>query len=99
MRAGFLLVAVGLGISLAQNSEITGSNYSVPVVAFFTIGAIAMIALDVLIRKKRIDLITSIYFGLLIGLFLTYIISLALTPIFLDIDAQGWPLEIGRAHV
>lgn len=92
MRAGFLLVAVGLGISLAQNSEITGSNYSVPVVAFFTIGAIAMIALDLLIRKKRIDLITSVYFGLLIGLFLTYIISLALTPIFLDIDAQGWPL-------
>ena len=93
LRACFLVVTVGLGFSLAQNTEITGNNYGVNVVAFFSIGAIAMIGLDVLVRRKRIDLITSVYFGLLIGLFLTYIISLALTPIFLDIDAQGWALS------
>ena len=93
LRACFLIVAVGLGISLAQNSEIADSNYSVNVVVFFSIGAVLMIGLDVLVRRKRIDLITSVYFGLLVGLFLTYIVSLALTPIFLDIDAQDWALS------
>ena len=93
LRACFLLVSVGLGLSLAQNAEITDKNYGVNVVGLFSIGAVLMIGLDILVRRKRIDLITSVYFGLLIGLFLTYIISLALTPIFLDIDAQGWALS------
>ncbi|MCH2177273.1 MAG: PIN/TRAM domain-containing protein [Mariniblastus sp.] len=97
LRACFLLVTVGLGVSLAQNPEISGNNKGVLVVVLFFIGALAMIGLDVLIRKKRIDLITSIYFGLLIGLFLTYIIGLALTPIFQDLldagEDSGWAVS------
>ena len=93
LRACFLIVTVGLGFSLAQNAEISGNNYGLHVVCFFSVGAIVMISLDILVRRKRIDLITSVYFGLLIGLFMTYIIGLALTPIFLDIDAQDWPLS------
>ncbi len=95
LRAFFLIVTIGLAFSLAQNAEITDNNYGLNVIGFFTVGAIFLIGLDVLVQKKRIDLITSIYFGLLIGLFLTYIIGLALTPILLDIDGQGWVLSQG----
>ena len=95
LRAFFLIVTIGLAFSLAQNAEITDNNYGLNVIGFFTVGAVFLIGLDVLVQKKRIDLITSIYFGLLIGLFLTYIIGLALTPILLDIDGQGWVLSQG----
>ena len=92
IRASFFLVAVGVGISLSQNPEISGlssapgieprTNYGGWIVLAFALGSILIIIGDILIRKKRIDLISSLYFGLLIGLFLTYIIGLALTPIF-----------------
>ena len=32
------------------------------------------------IRRKRLDTITAVYFGLLVGLFLTYILGLAMAP-------------------
>ena len=86
IRACFLLVAVGLGVSLAQNQEITTNYYGVATVLSFTVLAILIIVADVLIKTKRIDLISSVYFGLLIGLFLTFIISLALEPILESID-------------
>ncbi len=92
IRACFFVVAVGIAISLSQNPEISGlgstvgtesqRNYGVWVVLWFSLGSILIIAGDILIRKKRIDLISSVYFGLLVGLFLTYIVGLALTPIF-----------------
>jgi uncharacterized protein YacL len=81
IRTFFLLVAVGLGLSLATNSEVEGkAQVIVPVI--FVIGALVVIAADVFIKNKRIDLVSSVYFGLLVGLFLTYIVHLALTPIF-----------------
>jgi uncharacterized protein YacL len=48
----------------------------------FVLGAIAIILLDVFIKAKRIDMISSVYFGLVVGLFLTYVVSLALRPLF-----------------
>lgn len=49
---------------------------------FFLLGSVATIVADILISNKRIDMISSVYFGLVVGLFLTYIISVALTPVF-----------------
>ncbi len=54
-------------------------------VGAFTLGAILLIVGDVLIGRKRIDLISSVYFGLLIGLMLTYTLKLALDPLFLQL--------------
>jgi uncharacterized protein YacL len=39
--------------------------------------AIAVIALDVMAGRKKLDTITAVYFGLIIGLFLTYILKTA----------------------
>lgn len=38
-------------------------------------------AIDLLIRKKRIEVISAVYFGLLIGILLSYLLILALEPI------------------
>ena len=88
LRAFFLLVAIGMGLSLASTSELTGSG-RVAIFSTFLIGALVVIAVDVLIKNKRIDLITSVYFGLLVGLLLTYIIYLALTPLFQNLETAA----------
>ena len=41
-----------------------------------------MIGIDLTFKRKQIDTISAVYFGLLIGLFLTYVIGIALTPLF-----------------
>jgi len=88
LRACFLLVAIGLGVSfntsLSVASDADGSSRWLvwAVFAIFVIGSIAVIFADVMIKSKRIDLISSVYFGLIVGFFLTYIVSTALTPLF-----------------
>ncbi len=93
LRVCFLLVAVGLGLSLTQSPELlnptqaneAGSTRFIVFISFL-VGAIAVLIADVFIRNKRIDMISSVYFGLVVGLFLTYVVDLALTPFFgLDI--------------
>ena len=36
---------------------------------------------DMLVRRKRLDTITAFYFGMIIGLFLTYVLQIALSPL------------------
>lgn len=93
LRAFFVLVAIGVGGTLAS-SQIDGqalrSSERLGILLLFLLGSIVMIAADIMIKSKRIDIISSLYFGILVGLFLTYIVSLALTPLFNNIvDTAG----------
>ena len=53
---------------------------------FFALVALslAVIALDMAFPKKKVEWISTIYFGLLIGLVTTYVMGLALEPFFED---------------
>ncbi len=86
LRCVFVLVAAGLSVSLfSVNSDIVPQDPAwVPWAVFggIMLLAAAVIAIDVLLPAKRIDTVTAIYFGLLIGLFLTYVAGIALTPFF-----------------
>lgn len=88
LRACFLIVAIGLGLSLTANADLLVQEGDEPsylrgmIFVLFLLGAIATILADIFIRNKRIDMISSVYFGLVVGLFLTYILNLALTPLF-----------------
>ena len=88
LRALFFLIAIGMGLSLtatpALNGDMEDSNGFARWLIFslFVLGAAAIILLDVIIKSKRIDMISSVYFGLVVGLFMTYVVSLALTPLF-----------------
>lgn len=52
-------------------------------VAFFSLLLISqsVTVLDLMVRRKRIDIISSVYFGILIGVLLAYLMIQALTPI------------------
>jgi uncharacterized protein YacL len=42
--------------------------------------ALGVILLDILVRKKKLDTITAVYFGMIVGLFMTYVLTLAFVP-------------------
>ena len=50
---------------------------------------------DILIRRKRIELISAIYFGLLIGVLLSYLLMLAIGPVLASLRMLAWQPIIG----
>ena len=60
----------------------------------FSSGMAAFVVGDLLIRRKRIDTISAIYFGVLVGSLLAYLLMQALRPI-VDGTASEDALEVG----
>jgi len=91
LRAVLLMVAAGLAVKLVTSGILSDKSATYPYVAFVSIMGLAVAAIfgDVLLRRKRLEIITAVFFGMIMGLFLTYVVTLALTP--LDIDAQYLP--------
>ncbi|MCH2124859.1 MAG: TRAM domain-containing protein [Pirellulaceae bacterium] len=82
LRAAFLATAVGLGVSLGSPDTADPLNNPWSTFAAVVISAFVVVGADIAIARKRIELITCVYFGIIIGLFLTYVVSLVLTPLF-----------------
>jgi uncharacterized protein YacL len=87
LRCVFVLVAAGLGVSFLRNPKLLPND--APLLAWGVFGGLMLltlgvIAADIAIRRKRLDAITAVYFGMLVGLFLTYILGLALVPLISD---------------
>jgi uncharacterized protein YacL len=85
LRCVFILVVAGLSVSVI-NAKLLPE--SIPVTMGVFVGiillAFATIGVDIGIRRKRLDAITAVYFGMIVGLFLTYILGLALIPLHID---------------
>jgi len=83
LRFVFLMVAIGLGFRLANSDLLAGGSFWLPWVAFLGVLLAAALVLigDIVIRRKRLETITAVYFGLIIGMFLTYVFQLALSPL------------------
>jgi uncharacterized protein YacL len=79
LRCVFLLVAAGIAAQFAQSDLLQNTPVYAPYLVFggIVLLAGAVVALDVMVGRKRLDTITSVYFGLIIGLFLTYILKTA----------------------
>ena len=100
LRIGFIVVASGLGIWLIrQKAEPLNLSFrDNPAVTYIGVILVALLVIwaDMAARKKRLDTISAVYFGLIVGLFLTYIAGLALTPLPITDQARdGLQLIIG----
>jgi uncharacterized protein YacL len=82
LRCVFLAVAIALGFQLLGSNLLVGEYGWLPWIGFLGVLAIAagVLAADVSIHRKRLDTITAVYFGMVIGLFLTYVFLFALEP-------------------
>jgi uncharacterized protein YacL len=83
LRGTFLMVCIGLGVAVI-NSDLLPDRPWVPWVAFLGLLGLAavVIALDMSVRRKPLDTISAVYFGLIVGLLLSYVAGLAMTPLF-----------------
>lgn len=83
LRAIFVLVAAGLGVGLINSNLFPTSPAWIPFVIIVVClsAAAAVVVLDSFVRPKRLETMTAVYFGLIVGLFLTYVAQLALTPL------------------
>lgn len=90
LRGVFIAVAGGLGLSVIKSPVMKDLAGPWPWVVFVSIlaGAGLVILLDVLVPRKRVELLSCIYFGIIVGLFLTYVLGLALSPLLLDASLQ-----------
>jgi uncharacterized protein YacL len=90
LRIIFLLVAGGLSIyiylSLFGGENPVYSDEKFPLAPYAIVFGILLVAagvigLDMAVRRKRLDVISAVFFGLIIGLFLAFVARLALTPL------------------
>jgi uncharacterized protein YacL len=76
-----LVVAAGLAAQLAGSSLAAREDFPLAPWAIFggvMALAVAVVVIDVAARRKRLDTLSAVYFGLIVGLFLTYVLRLAL---------------------
>ena len=98
LRFVFLLVAAGLSVSFFGTELIPQDPEWLPflVMLAMLVLAVGVIAVDVAFPKKSIESISAVYFGLLIGILLTYVVSIALTPLLalLDNSNYRYPIQL-----
>ena len=93
LRCVFMMLAITLAFQVVQTEAVTSENsHWLPWLGFLGVllMAIGVLVGDKLIRRKRLDTITAFYFGMLIGLILTYVLQVALTPI---LPTEPWLAE------
>jgi uncharacterized protein YacL len=89
LRLIFVLVAAGLAVGVISTEGVLPS--AAPwwaVFAGIVLLALGVIALDQLVPRKQLDTISAVYFGLIVGVFLTYVVYLALTPLLANMDSK-----------
>jgi len=84
LRSVFLMVAIGLAVVIITSGLLPTDMPWLPWVVFFAVllVAVGVIVGDVLTPRKKLDTISAVYFGLIVGLFLAYVAGLALAPLF-----------------
>jgi uncharacterized protein YacL len=86
IRMLYVLICVGAAATytLGQGSGAPKIVVDHPVWSFLVlvIGSLSVLLMDVLIPRKRVEVASAIYFGLLIGVLLAYLLNLALRPLF-----------------
>ncbi len=86
LRGIFIAVAAGVALSAFNSPVMQGLDAPWPWLIFLAIlaGALLLVVGDILIPRKRIELISCIYFGIVVGLVLTYMLIQAISPLLRD---------------
>ena len=87
LRGTFLFVATGIGFSVgSSNTPFVDRGWIVPTIVG---GAIFLVVVDVLLPRKRIEVISTVYLGIVVALFLTYVISTVLETVMFGAEVEA----------
>ena len=83
LRSVFIMVAIGLAVVIITSGVLPQEVSWLPWAVFFGVLllALAVIVGDILTPRKKLDTISAVYFGLIVGLFLAYVAGLAVVPL------------------
>ena len=83
LRFVFIIMAVGLGIFFINSGDLPEDPEWMAwgVLGGMVLLALGIIAMDIAVRRKQLDTISAVYFGVIVGLLLTYAVRLALMPL------------------
>jgi uncharacterized protein YacL len=86
LRCTFLAASAGVAFAVINSSAFQETDVEYPWLVYLSMlgGAMLIIAIDACTPRKRIETISCLYFGILIGLFLTYVIGYTLEPLFFN---------------
>jgi len=84
LRSVFVAVAIGLAVLFATSDMVDKQNewISWAILAGMLVLSGGIIGLDMAFRRKQLDTISAVYFGLIVGMLMAYVAGLALTPLF-----------------
>lgn len=85
LRALFLLIAFGVGTSIALQKDQT-IFWAIPAVMLLSM---LIVLIDMLLPKKKIEIVSSVYFGTFVGLMMTVMLQLIMQPTFALLEQQG----------
>jgi uncharacterized protein YacL len=99
LRAVFAVVAAGVATLLLTTFLYGPAPPWLPWILFAATLLLAtlVVTLDLLIPKKPIELISAVYFGLVVGMFLTYVLMLMLTPLLPSEEEGHWAVILRRS--
>ena len=82
LRCIFILTTAGLGVFFINSGYLPRDSewHGWAVLGGMLLLASGVIVLDVAIRRKQLGVISSVYFGMVVGMFLAYIVRLVLEP-------------------
>src|SRR5262249_8491157 len=97
IRALFILVVAGLAARTATLPGSSGLPY--PALAFLAVMvlAIAVVLIDLMTPRKRIQTISAIYLGLIVGLILGNLLQTAIEPTLNLLKRPNLPPELPQA--
>jgi uncharacterized protein YacL len=82
LRCVFVMVSAGLAISIVRTEAFPKDQMTMwGVFVGIMVACLGAIGLDALVRRKHIDTISAVFFGLLVGLLTTTVLGLALWPL------------------
>jgi uncharacterized protein YacL len=94
LRVCFISVTAGIA-TLVLRMDLSGPSYLPYLIIFGTVlMSLGVIAVDVFTPRKQIEVVSAIYFGLLVGVLLAYILSIALTPLLPSDQIQSGPIRL-----
>lgn len=102
IRTTYLVVCAGaIAAHMGSQSGMSPAIERHPLIAFFVLLVITQIPtiLDLLLKKKRIEMISAVYFGLLIGFLLSYLLTQAIEPVFSGLHLHQYYRTLIRVMV
>ena len=97
LRFVFVMVAVGLGFQLIHSPLLGAEPAYLPWLVFsgMILLAVGVVVIDMVVRRKHLDTVSAVYGGLIVGLFLTYVLRLAFSSLLPDkSEVTQWAVAV-----